>query len=75
MSDQCKDYNPQNGRCTTCSIAGYVVDDGKCVDPNCMVKNNEICSSCKPNFIYSNGEKICKYNDPNCKNLGTTSCK
>lgn len=75
VSNQCKDYNPQNGKCTTCSINGLNVEDGKCVDPNCLSRNNEVCPSCKPNFIFNNVEKICKFNDPNCKNLGPISCK
>jgi hypothetical protein len=55
VSNLCKDYNVQNGKCTSCSIQGFTLDNGKCVDPNCIAKNNDdSCSNCKPNFVFSN---------------------
>lgn len=36
VSSTCKDYNLQNGKCTSCSIQGFTLDNGKCIDINCI---------------------------------------
>lgn len=74
VSELCKDYNGQNGKCTSCISAGFTLTDGKCVDPNCATKNGDTCSACSPRFELNKAEKICKLVDPNCKNLAIASC-
>jgi hypothetical protein len=57
-------------------LLGFTLDNGKCVDINCVSRNNDdSCLTCKTNFIFNNVEKICKLNDPNCKTLTISSCQ
>lgn len=74
VSELCKDFNVQNGKCTSCISTGFTLTDGICVDPNCVSRIGGACSVCVPNFLYSSTEKICKLNDPNCKTLAIASC-
>lgn len=74
VSELCKDYNGQNGRCTSCVSPGFNLNDGKCVDPNCATRNGELCTGCSPNFELNRAEKICKLVDPNCNRLAIASC-
>ena len=58
VSDQCREWDVNNGQCTSCYF-GYIVDNGACVvdpnapgasdvagNPNCKVWNNEVCEEC-----------------------------
>jgi proprotein convertase subtilisin/kexin type 5 len=74
VSELCKDYNKQNGKCTSCVSSGFNINDGKCVDPNCATRNGELCTGCVANFELNKAEKICKLVDANCKNLAIAAC-
>lgn len=74
VSSLCKDFNVQNGKCTSCVSSGFNLNDGKCIDPNCVSRNGDACASCKSNFAYKDGDKICKLVDANCKNLAIAAC-
>lgn len=74
VSSLCKDHNVQNGKCKSCISDGFKLDDGKCVDPNCVSKNGDACTMCKSNFLFSESDKICKLSDPNCKTLTISAC-
>ena len=48
--------------------------NGKCIDPNCLEPNGNICKTCKINFALNQNSKICQFVDPNCDNLSTSAC-
>ena len=77
MNDTCREWDPTNGICTSCS-AGYILESGLCnndptyQDPYCaLIGANGLCETCAvKSILLSNGRcllvnDLCRTWNPN----------
>jgi len=74
VSPLCQSYNLTNGNCLAC-ISSYTLNQGKCLDLNCLNQQSNGCVQCKNNFRVLGGSSLCVFYDPNCAILTSTSCQ
>ena len=64
VSPLCRQHNVENGHCTSCLNPGFTVQNGKCLDENCLNPDEDRCLECKHNFVYNYDDKICEFRAP-----------
>jgi hypothetical protein len=72
VSAFCDANNIQTGECLSCKY-GFVLNNGRCNDPNCATQAITGCTACNPSFVI-NANNYCQYSDANCVSPAPTRC-